>query len=359
MSAPRLEIRLDRIHDNARVLVDRLAARGITVTGVTKATLGSPEVARELLSAGVSAIGESRIENIEAMRRDGLAATMVLIRSPMMSQADRVVEHADVSLNSELEVIERLSASARDHDVTHGIVLMVELGDLREGVLADDVDAAVAEALRLPNIELRGIGTNLACQSGVAPSDKNMGELSALANSLESRFDLKLATVSGGNSATVDWALRCADTGRVNDLRLGESILLGREPLQRRPIDGLRTDAFTLVAEVIESKIKPTQAWGTINETAFGPRPLDADRGSTARAILALGRQDVDCQGLARQPGIEVLGASSDHLVVDTGPVVMPVGAELRFQLNYSALLAAMTSPFVAKLFVSGAAPSA
>jgi len=353
VTAPRLEIRLDRIRHNARSLVDRLDARGIAVTAVTKATMGSPEVARELLKAGVSAIGESRIENIDAMRQSGVLATMVLIRTPMLSQVDRVVENADISLNTELAVIERLSMSAGEQGKTHGVVLMVELGDLREGILPVDLEAVVRETLRLPHISLRGIGANLACQSGVAPDDRNMAQLSALASSLEMTFDVELETVSGGNSANVDWALGCADIGRVNDLRLGEAILLGREPLRRRRIDGLHGDAFTMVGEVIESKRKPTQAWGHIHQTAFGSRSPPPDRGETARTILAVGRQDIDPDGLHGPAGTTILGASSDHLVVDTGGALSPVGSEMRFELNYAALLAAMTSPFVTKVFTA------
>jgi len=351
VTAPRLEIRLDRIRHNARYLVGRLALRGIAVTAVTKATMGSPEVANELLGAGVRAIGESRIENIERMRHAGVAAPMILIRTPMLSQVDRVVEQADVSLNTELEVVKRLSMSAAGHGKTHGVVLMVELGDLREGILPDDLAAVVRETLQLPHIRLMGIGANLACQSGVAPDHRNMAELSALVSSLESEFDVKLGIVSGGNSANVDWVLGGSDVGRVNDLRIGEAILLGREPLRRRRIEGLYGDAFTLVAEVIEWKTKPSQAWGDINETAFGARSPSPDRGDTARAILALGRQDVDPAGLDGPAGITIIGASSDHLVIDPGGFLSPVGSEVRFQPNYSALLAAMTSPFVTKVF--------
>jgi predicted amino acid racemase len=249
-------------------------------------------------------------------------------------------------------VIERLSASAGAIGVSHGIVLMVELGDLREGILPVDLDEVVRRTLRLPNLKLLGIGANLACQSGVCPDDRNMAQLSSLARAVESTFDLELAVVSGGNSASLDWALGCSDVGRVNDLRLGESILLGREPLRRDPIDGLCTDAFTLVAEVIESKVKPTAAWGDLGETAFGPRSAEADRGNTARVILALGRQDTDPAGLVGPAGIEILGASSDHLVVDAGAALPTVGSEVRFQLNYGALLAAMTSPFVTKAWL-------
>jgi predicted amino acid racemase len=360
VSAPRVEIRLDRIHHNARALVARLAPRGIGVTGVTKATLGCTEVARVLLDAGVAALGESRIEGIEALRRAGVEARMVLLRSPMLSQVDRVVEHADASLNTELVVIDALGAAAVAQGRTHGVILMVELGDLREGILPADVEAVLGEVLGFEGIEVEGIGANLACQSGAAPDQRNMDELGALATALEARFGVHLPVVSGGNSANLDWALGGGTSGRINDLRLGEAILLGCEPLHRRPIEGLRTDAFTVVAEVIESKVKPTRPWGDIGQTAFGvARSGDVDprTGSAGRALLAIGRQDVDPDGLAAPAGIAIVGASSDHLVVDTGEHLLGVGDEVRFQPGYGALLAAMTSPSVHKVILDGAEP--
>ncbi len=350
MTAPRLEIDLNKIHHNARALVERLAGCGISVTGVTKATLGSPEIAGALVRAGVSRLGDSRIENIEAMRGARVAASMTLIRSPMLSQVDRVVAHADVSFNTELDVISKLSLAAQKARRMHGIALMIELGDLREGIMPGDLENTVRETLRMPNIALCGIGTNLACRSGVSPDSINMSELSALADSIEATFGLTLDIVSGGNSANLDWALSGRDTGRVNDLRLGESILLGREPLHRQPIDGLHTDAITLVAEVIESKVKPSQPTGEIAQTAFGEKPPAADRGLISQTILAIGRQDTDQHGLQPPPGIEILAASSDHLIANSGRDRVSVGTEITFQLNYSALVRAMTSPFVAKI---------
>jgi len=208
VSATRLEIRLDRIHHNAKTLVDRLALLGIDVVGGTKAALDLPEIARELVRAGVTCIGDSRLENIETMRRAGLPCEFTLIRSPMISQADRVVAHADISHNTEIEVVERLSTCARKQGRTHGVPLMVELGDLREGILPDELPRFVDQVLRLPNIAFRGIGTNLACQSGVAPDRDNMNALSSLANSLEATFGVVVETVSGGNSANLGWASR-------------------------------------------------------------------------------------------------------------------------------------------------------
>ena len=354
MTAPRLEIDLDKIHHNTRTLVEQLALRRVSVTGVVKATLGSPEIAKVLLMAGVKALGDSRIENIEALRHAHITAPVTLIRSPMLSQVERVVRHVDVSFNTEIDVIQKLSAAACSAQRKHGVVLMVELGDLREGIMPSDLHSYVRETLCLPNIVLKGIGTNLSCHNGVVPDDKNMDELSALADSIEANFGDKLnadfSLVSGGNSANLQWALSCTDTGRVNDLRLGESILLGCDPLQRKAIDGLFTDAIVLVAEVIESKEKPSLPWGDIAQNAFGDCMQAKDRGCRQQVILAIGRQDIDPDSLHAPSGIKVLGASSDHLIAECSDQRLRVGAEVEFTLGYSALLRAMTSPFVSKV---------
>jgi predicted amino acid racemase len=278
---------------------------------------------------------------------------MSLIRSPMLSQAKRVVTSADVSFNSELESVRRLSIEARKMDRTHAVVLMVELGDLREGIMPGDLMTAVRETISLPNIVLKGLGTNLACQSGASPDDTNMGELSRLATLIEATFNISLEIVSGGNSANLEWVFGSEYTGRINNLRLGESILLGCETLHRHAIDGLHTDAITLVAEVIESKMKPTQPWGDLAEDAFGTRPVVKDNGTIRQAILAIGIQDVDPSGVSPPKGTEILGSSSDHLIVTSNTDNVTVGSEMKFQLNYSALLRAMTSPFVTKAFKS------
>ncbi|MCU1369770.1 MAG: hypothetical protein JWO77_964 [Ilumatobacteraceae bacterium] len=348
MSTPRLEVRLDRIAHNASTLVDRLATRGIGVTAVTKATLGSPMIAHTLLAAGAVGLGESRIENIERLRAAGVTAPITLIRSPSLSQVGRVVAVADTSLNTELDVLAALSAAAQATGRRHGVILMVELGDLREGILPDDVADVARRAAALEGIELQGLGANLACQHGTVPDAVNMAALSGLVRTLEDDLQISLPVVSGGNSANLGWATDpSSDVGRVNDLRLGESILLGREPLHRQPLDGLHLDAFTLVGEVIEAKTKPSIGWGSTAQGAFGVPRHQLDRGATTRVLVALGRQDIDPDGVTPPPGFEVLGASSDHLVLDAGDRTVAIGTELRFGLDYAALLRAATSPFV------------
>lgn len=358
MTAPRLDVDLTLVAQNTRVLVDRLAARGIRVTGVSKASLGSSDVAAAMLRGGATGIGDSRIENIQRLRAADRVTPLTLIRSPMLSQVDRIVAHADVSLNTEAVVLAALSAAALRRRVSHDVVLMVELGDLREGVAADDVVDLAATVAHLPGLRLAGLGTNLACRSGVVPDQDKMDHLSGLVELVEARVGHPLTIVTGGNSANLDWAFGTGDVGRIDELRLGESILLGTEPLHRQVIEGLRTDAFTLVGEVIEVQTKPAQSWGATGQTAFGHTPERGRPGLVRQAIVALGRQDVDPDGATPPAGMTVLAASSDHLVIDVGDHGLVVGDEICFQLDYSALVRAMTSPFVHTQNIGASGPA-
>jgi predicted amino acid racemase len=350
VNAPRLEVDLGAIEHNARTLVDRLRARGIRVTGVTKALLGRPGVAEAMWAGGVRGFGDSRVENLARLRADvhvGAAPVpLTMIRAPMRSQADLVVGLADTSLNSEPRILDALAHAAVRQGAVHRVVLMVELGDLREGVPAAEL-VPLARTVARPGLALAGIGTNLACRSGVIPEARKMDELSRLAEQVEMACGHRLDVVSAGNSANLGWALSTSDVGRVDELRLGESILLGTDPLTRRSIDGLRTDAFTLHAEVIEVQVKPAQPWGTQAQAAFGMPSADRRRGTVRQALVAIGRQDVDPDGLTAPAGVTVLAASSDHLVLDLGDHLVQVGDEIAFGLGYGALVRAATSPFV------------
>jgi len=178
-----------------------------------------------------------------------------------------------------------------------------------------------------------------------------MEYLSALAGEMEGKFSLKFEFVSGGNSANYGWFMKSQDVGRINDLRIGESIYLGCETLDRTPIPGLFTDAFTLMAEVIESKIKPSLPFGHRGQNAFGHIPDFQDQGPIRRAILGIGLQDVLVSGLTPRLDIDIIGMSSDHIIVDAKQTEQPVGNEVAFDFNYGALLSAMTSPYVFKKY--------
>ncbi len=319
--------------------------------GVTKAVLGEPAIARAMIEGGVKFIADSRIENIQRMKLAGISTRFVLLRTSP-SKAETIVENADISLNSQLETLEQLSFYARKKKLNHQVIIMVELGDLREGVLPYDLSLFIKKILSLSNIQMVGIGCNLACYGGIKPEHKKMTELSEIAATLEKEFELDLEIISGGNSANYDWYKSTRNVGRINNLRLGESILLGLETANRNPIPHLHTGAFKLISEVIESRKKPSLPYGETCQDAFGNTPGFIDRGIRERGILALGKQDIQPSGLFPENNLEILGVSSDHIIFDNEEQKYKTGDEVRFDLNYGGLLAAMTSPFIHKKLI-------
>lgn len=321
--------------------------------GVSKAILGDPKIAQAMIQGGVKFIADSRLENIQKMKKAGLLTQFVLLRTAL-SQAEAIVKSVDISLITELEIIKALSCYAKLDNKIHQIIIMVEMGDLREGILPCDLSQFIKEVLDLTNINIIGIGCNLACYGGIKPDNQKMHELSELANAIEKEFQINLKIISGGNSANYEWYKSAQDVWKVNNLRLGESILLGCETTNRKTIPGLYTHAFQLVAEVIESKKKPSLPFGEICRDAFGNVPSFQDRGIHQRVIIALGRQDIQVSNLKSNQDLEILGSSSDHIILNGKNCDLLVGDEVNFNLDYGGLLAAMTSPFIKKQFISG-----
>jgi predicted amino acid racemase len=360
VTRPYVSVDLDKLEHNARAVVRLCAEHGIAVTGVTKCTCGLPEVAAAMLRGGVESIGESRMQNVKRLREAGIEAPYLLLRVPPLSSVEEVVDTVDVSLNSELAVLAGLSRAARARGRIHDVIVMVDLGDLREGVWPDDLVPFVREVLELPAIRLAGLGANLTCYAGVVPTVHNMGRLVGYAEALEKRFGIRIDRISGGNSSALPLIASGRMPRRIDHVRIGEAILLGRETVRHRPWPGTHQDAFVLHAEVIERKAKPSVPIGARSEDAFGHRPEFVDRGDVDRALVNVGREDVDVEGLAPlDPHLAILGASSDYLILDVTAArgAIRVGDEVRFALSYGALLATMESRYVDTRFRGAHAP--
>jgi predicted amino acid racemase len=348
-----LTVDLGAVAANARTVAAALP--GIEIVGVTKCTCGSPEVARTMLGGGAVAIGESRHENGARLRAAGIDAPLWLLRGTVPQRAAETVDLFDVSLESELETVEALDAAAARHHRTHAIVAMVDLGDLREGMLPAALPAFTVAVDALAHIELAGVGVNLTCYGAIVPDEDNLGRLAALAADVERLTGRPLRYVSGGNSGSIGMVLSGRMPAAVKTLRIGESILLGVDTLTRDPLPlGLRLDAFVVSAPVIECFVKPSLPLGTSAQDAFGNFPTFTDHGERRRAICALGRQDAPPEGLVPvDPRVKVLGASSDHLILDVEDLERPpaLGEPLSFVPNYAATLQLVTSPYVHKVF--------
>ncbi len=350
MTTPRVEIDLGKITQNARCLVRRLGARGISVTGVTKAVSGHPDVAKAMLDGGIADLVDARINNIIRMREAGIHCPISMIRAPMWHDVENVIRCCHASYNTEVDTILKLGSAARQQGTEHDVILLVEMGDMRDGIMPEDLNEVASLVVATPGVTLKGIAANFACMGNVAPTAGDMAMLSRLADQVEGECGPYVALVSAGGSANLAWALGNGATGRINNLRLGEAILLGIDPVSGQSIDGLHTDAFALFAEVIEARLKPNSMSITSSAPNYGKLALVSTEDQLNRAVLAVGRQDTDASGLMLPSGIEYVGASSDHTVVDMGESDLSVGSEMKMGMNYSALMRAMSAPDVEKV---------
>ncbi len=353
MKYPHVEISLDKIRHNLEKIIAWCGTKNIQVTPVTKGVCGSVEIARMLASYDIHSIGDSHIQNIIGMKDAGIPADFMLLRAPMQHEIGSVVAYSDFCLVSELMTIRELNEEARRYDRCFNIILMVELGGRREGILPDKLEEVTGQIMSMENVHLAGIGANLACMNGIKPTTEKMDLFSELVSNVQSRYGFEFEIVSGGNSANYQWLRKTREPGLINNLRMGEAILLGTDPISQMPIEGLQTGAFVLSAEVIESGRKPSLPDGIPTFTGFGEVPNFVDEGEMNRAILAVGLQDLDPLGcVPLDPSIKIIGTTSDHMVLNSTDRLLRVGEVVKFQLTYRALLRLMISPYVWKDFV-------
>lgn len=345
---PAVEINLNQIIKNAKSMQKICESQNKTYCLVTKVVSDNKEIVKALVDNGVNCIGESRIENL--ISYEDIKAEKWLIRIPMLCEAENVVKYSDVSLNSELDTIKVLNESAIKQNKIHKIILMYELGDLREGCSKEELEEILPEILKLSNIKIYGLGTNLSCYGATIPTNENMNELVSVAEELEEKFGFKFELISGGNSSSFKMLKNGELPERINNLRLGESIFLGNVPCFEEPILEFNRNNFILKTQIIELKEKASVPRGKHYVDSFGRIPTFVDRGIRKKAIIALGKQDVRLDCLIPEINeIIVLGGSSDHIILDVSDCKeeFKVGDEVSFKLTYGGVLSLMTSKYV------------
>lgn len=344
---PRVEIDLAKLRSNVEEMVGRCKAQGIEIAGVIKGCTGIPQCAAQFEAGGCTFIASSRLEQLRDARDFGIKLPLMLIRLPMLTEAAEAVELADLSLNSEVAVLKALNEEALRQGKIHQVILMADLGDLREGFWdrQDLLNAALLVERDLPGLELAGVGTNLGCYGSINATPEKLEELVECAEMIEAAIGRTLRYISGGATTSLPRVLEGNMPPRVNMLRVGEGILLAKDlrDLWGYDMSFMHQDVFTLKAEIIEVKDKPSHPVGEIMFDAFGFRQVYEDRGIRKRALLALGKVDYAFPDMIypRDKGIEVLGASSDHTIVDIEEAerALAVGDILAFDLCYATIV--------------------
>ena len=353
---PRLVIDLKKIKNNLDKITELVKGSNCSLMIVTKGYCADLEIYKILENSNIDYLADSRIQNLK--KYEGTSKERVLLRLPMNSEVDEVVKYSDISLNSEMKTIRNLNEAAIKQNKKHKILLMIDLGDLREGIFfknEEEIYSTVEEILQLKNIDLFGLGVNLTCYGAVIPKRDNLSVLVEIAEKIEHKYNIKLNMISGGNSSSVYLIDKKELPEGINNLRVGEAFLLGGETAYSQKLEGFYDDAFTLEAEIIELKEKQSIPIGETGVDAFGNKPVYEDRGIIQRAIIAVGRQDVDPDNLHPiDSKIDILGASSDHLILDTSKSDRQyhVGDIVNFKLSYSSLLRATTSGYVGREYI-------
>lgn len=355
MQYPIMKIYIERIIENGQVLIKECTKRGISLWAVTKGMSASPEIALAFKKAGFKVLADSRISNIAKMKEAGIESEYALIRIPMPSEIEDTVRLCDYSLVSEIESILEMSRICSTLKKDHKIVIMIDMGDLREGFWPTELDSLCDKLKDIsPYLHIEGIGANFACASGALPRQENLSRLLEYSKEIENRLNCRLELISGGGTCTLVQMVRGIIPEGINNLRLGESILLGTDSSEKFPFSMLRQDTMEIVAELCEVRVKPTLPIGEIGMDFSGNVPVFLDRGDRLRGVLAIGKQDIRIDGLMPiDEGVEIITASSDHLLVDLEdcPKKYYAGDKLRFRPDYPAMLSASTSSYVHKIF--------
>ena len=357
MRYPALVINSETVLGNARAVESVCRLHGIDVWGVTKGLSGDPRLAEIYTKAGFAGCADSRIDNLSGIKEAGVRARLQMMRIAMRSELEELARIADVSLQSEVSTIIALDSICSSLGVSHEVLLMIDVGDLREGFWETEIAGATGKLRELSGgVEIRGVATNFACASGVLPTPENMSRLVKVRDLAGGILKIDMPVISVGGTC----CLKVIEAGlapkEINALRICEGILLGTDTASGRDIPWLSCDALRIEAEIIECKDKPSVPVGEIGFKAFGEKPVFTDKGARRRAILAIGRQDVNVDRISpMEEGVTIAGASSDHLIVDVTEASelerYRPGAVMSFLPRYPAMLACSTSRYVEKIF--------
>jgi ornithine racemase len=350
-----LRLYRNKLKNNYQFLNTIFEKKQVDWSVVSKILCGNERYLKELIALGPEEICDSRISNLKTIKSLDPRIRTVYIKPPAKRSIPEIIEFADVSFNTEFATMELLSEEAKKQDKTHNIIIMLEMGDLREGVMGEELMDFYQSVFRLPNLQISGLGTNLNCLNGVMPSEDKLIQLSLYKQLIEAKFNRKITWVTGGTSVVFPLLLSHRLPRGINHFRMGETLFFGNNLFTKEGIEGMEQQVFSLHAEIIEIRKKPMVPSGILDENPSGKvaQILPDNYGKKAhRAIIDVGLLDIGLDHI--QPldqRLQIEGGSSDMIVLDISAAVedYEVGGFIEFTVDYMGALALMNSHYIEK----------
>lgn len=350
-----IELNKKKLRENYQYLNRLFTDNDIEWGVVSKVFCGSKTYLKEIIDLGVKQMCDSRITNLKIIKSLNPNIETVFIKPPAKRYISSVVKYADASFNTEYETIKMLSEEAVRQNKTHKIIIMIELGELREGVMREEFIDFYGKVFNLPNIEVVGLGTNLTCMYGVLPNQDKLLQLCLYEQLIEAKFNKTIPYISGGSSVTIPLISRGLLPKAINHFRIGETLFLGTDVYNNEPNPNMHQDVFKLYAEIIELREKPMIPDGNLGHNVNGEvlQFNEDENNSSHRAIIDIGILDVEERHIRPlDADLKIVGSSSDMMVVDLGENSnkYKVGSLIEFDLDYMAILRLMNCDYVNKV---------
>lgn len=334
---PNITIKTNKLKYNIQHSFDLCKGKSIDLAVVSKSICADSRIMEIIEESCVSTIADSRLDNFKKFTT---TKTKLLIRPCTPFEVDEVIDLCDISFQSNIETVKALCKAASAKGVTHKVLIMLDIGDMRDGIYHTDRDTILTLADYIhhsQNLLLAGIAANYNCFKGLLPTEENMGILADIKHMLEPYFDVDQPIVSGGTSSSISLLKNDNITipKEITQFRIGEAIMLGRDPSDNSFIDGYETDVFTVNAPLIE----------------VGEKPVDGK--SMLRGILSIGKQDLVTEHLVPvDSNIKVLGSCSDEMILDLSNTSgYKTGDMVSFLPEYGALMSGFARVFINRIY--------
>jgi len=343
------------LRHNFEYLDSLFKKNGIKWGITTKLLCGNKDFINEVINLGVGEVHDSRISNLRVVKNIDPETVTIYIKPPPKDTIPDLIKYADISLNTELSTMHELSDEAVRQNKVHKVIIMIEMGDLREGVMRDDLVDFYEKVFRLPGLEVVGLGTNLNCLHGVMPDGDKLIQLALYKQIIELRFKKEIPLVSGGTTVTIPLLLKNQLPTGVNHFRIGEALFFGKDLFSDGVIEGMSDHVLELYTQIIEISEKPMVPTGDLGVNPQGKttQVVKEHVGKTAfRAIVDIGTLDIQPNYLIPvNENITITDASSDMLILDVGENQneYKVGDKIRFKLKYMGALGLMSSDYIEK----------